>query len=352
MSEKIDFGEVITIFRKRPIKFHISLVKLRATSYDPTREWIAIYEFTKSRVSSGLEDVTDFAVKLQDQVPDVYFAHNENNPGLHVAAIAYGLWFKKNNVNVTEAALTKTEFENFTKSVIPSGGILTQKVLEFIYLVNREWPIEAINVFDLEDNFYDKRQEIREAWVYWHKTGYFQEKGLVPYRKNRGGGSTPALYIKPQKMTEIRALIKDFLEERSNTGEINVFLSYNSFDKHLAGKVKAELSKYGLKIFLAHEDIEPSDEWREIIQKNLNDCDVFLMLLTDNCKNSNWTDQECGQAYSKEKFIIPIKVTRDPYGFIEKFQAVTLNEEILGAACVKIKAKIEQKFNTPPLIAS
>ena len=37
---------------------------------------------------------------------------------------------------------------------------------------------------------------------------------------------------------------------------IKVFISYNTLDKEIAGNISQELEKWGLDVFLAHEDIE------------------------------------------------------------------------------------------------
>lgn len=106
---------------------------------------------------------------------------------------------------------------------------------------------------------------------------------------------------------------------------VNVFLSYSTVDGELAGRIKNELESFGLSVFMAHEDINPSEEWQKTILENIEDCDVFMSLLTQEFKESDWTDQETGIAFVNGKVIIPIKVDIDPYGFIGKFQALRLN---------------------------
>jgi hypothetical protein len=88
------------------------------------------------------------------------------------------------------------------------------------------------------------------------------------------------------------------------------------------------LEKYGMEVFLAHEDIAPSAEWQEVIIRELKQTDVFLPLLTKSYKDSDWTDQEIGIAFGDEKFIIPLKVEIDPYGFISKFQALKFKYDV------------------------
>ena len=50
---------------------------------------------------------------------------------------------------------------------------------------------------------------------------------------------------------------------------------------------------------------------------------VLVALLTEDFSDSNWTDQEVGVAIGRKVPIIPVKLGRDPYGFIGKFQAIS-----------------------------
>jgi len=102
---------------------------------------------------------------------------------------------------------------------------------------------------------------------------------------------------------------------------ISAFLSYSHADKQLAGLIKGSLDYYDFDVFLAHEDLEPSVEWRDVILLKLKECAVFLPLLTKSFKSSDWTDQETGIAVGFKKIVVPLRVTMNPYGFISKYQA-------------------------------
>ena len=119
-------------------------------------------------------------------------------------------------------------------------------------------------------------------------------------------------------------------------GTIQVFASYSTDDKFLAGDVKRILEQYGLSVFLAHDDIPPLCDWHEEISKNLNECDVFLPILTRSFSESVWTDQEVGIAFGLKKLIIPLKVDTAPYGFISKIQACKLDARSPRRSCLKI----------------
>jgi len=117
---------------------------------------------------------------------------------------------------------------------------------------------------------------------------------------------------------------------------LRIFLSYSADDKILAGKIKSILGRFNINVFLAHEDIQPLQEWEEELIHNLNNCDIFIPILTKNFLNSDWTSQEIGIAYSKQKLIIPLKIDVAPYGFIGKIQALKVSEDIIEESSQKI----------------
>lgn len=106
--------------------------------------------------------------------------------------------------------------------------------------------------------------------------------------------------------------------------QLKVFISYSSQDKVLAGLFKQCFENYaGFSVFLAHEDIAPALDWELNIIKNLKEADVVIPLITDNFRNSDFTDQELGMALALNKIIIPFKLSDiNPYGFIKKIQAL------------------------------
>src|SRR5437773_3220417 len=122
-------------------------------------------------------------------------------------------------------------------------------------------------------------------------------------------------------------------------GPTKIFLSHSHHDKELAGTLKDELERFGCEVFVAHEDINPSQDWQEAILKSLRECDAFIPILTENFPGSDWTDQETGIAIALRKVIVPIKIRDDPYGFIGKIQALKWDiddEELSFKKLVKV----------------
>lgn len=105
-----------------------------------------------------------------------------------------------------------------------------------------------------------------------------------------------------------------------------IFLTYHHNDRQLAGKIKRLLELKGFAVFLAHEDIEPSLEWRDTIQRHLTSCTAVIAIVTKDFDKSSYTNQEVGIAMANDKKVIPlvfdhIKLEHLP-GFLETRQAV------------------------------
>ncbi len=103
-------------------------------------------------------------------------------------------------------------------------------------------------------------------------------------------------------------------------GHFKLFVSHLASFKITIGILKAELEKYGISSFVAHEDIEPTKQWQDEIEKGLFSMDAFCAVLMPGFKESNWTDQEIGVAVGRNVLIIPLRRGLDPYGFIGKYQ--------------------------------
>lgn len=103
---------------------------------------------------------------------------------------------------------------------------------------------------------------------------------------------------------------------------LGVFISHVTANKVYAAQLKTELERSGVGAFVAHEDIEPTKEWVDEIEKALASCDVLVALLSPGFKESRWTDQEVGYCHGRHVLILSVRQGLDPYGFISRYQAL------------------------------
>ena len=115
-------------------------------------------------------------------------------------------------------------------------------------------------------------------------------------------------------------------DKNSTKTSVKVFISYNTKDKLVGAKIKDILASFGIVCFMAHDDIENSEEWKKRILKELHEADIFIPILNDNFKNSEWCSQEAGIACYRNILIIPISLDERgkksviPYGFMNHLQ--------------------------------
>ena len=114
----------------------------------------------------------------------------------------------------------------------------------------------------------------------------------------------------------------DSIERLWGTGVAHVFISHVATHKMLANDIKRDLTHYGISAFVAHEDIEPMRGWETEIERALFSMDILVALITDGSSESKWTDQEVGVAIGRRVPVIPVRLGKDPYGFIGKLQAI------------------------------
>ena len=105
-------------------------------------------------------------------------------------------------------------------------------------------------------------------------------------------------------------------------GYFRLFVSHLAEYRKVASDIKRRLFTYGISAFVAHNDIEPTQEWQDEIELGLRTCQGMLALLHPQFHQSKWTDQEIGYAMGRELLVVPVRNGTDPYGFIGRFQAM------------------------------
>ena len=114
----------------------------------------------------------------------------------------------------------------------------------------------------------------------------------------------------------------DAMEQNMEDYQPRVFVSYSHEDKEIAASLKLQLEYAGMKAFLAHEDIEPGEEWKQAILKELDSCDLLVPLITSSAASSPYVNQEIGFALARRVTILPFKIDTNPFGFVSEKQGM------------------------------
>ncbi len=124
-----------------------------------------------------------------------------------------------------------------------------------------------------------------------------------------------------------------------------VFLSHKSEVKKETAELKERLLLFGISCFVAHEDIHPTKAWQDEIENALATMDGFVALMTPDFHNSDWTDQEVGFAFARGVPIISVRLGKDPYGFIGKFQGLSSTWLMAAEDIIRILIKNDRMIS-------
>ena len=96
-----------------------------------------------------------------------------------------------------------------------------------------------------------------------------------------------------------------------------VFISYAREDKSFANRLANELEKREVSIWIDSRSIPPGEEWLSAIERGLEECDYFLLVLTPSAMLSNYVTEERTAAYRRavngDMIFIPLLVIRADY---------------------------------------
>ena len=112
---------------------------------------------------------------------------------------------------------------------------------------------------------------------------------------------------------------------------VTAFVSYSHVDRKFGQQAKDVLGEVGIDAFLAHEDLETSEEWRDRILSELRRCDLFVPLLSKNFLESKWAPQEAGFIASRtDVAIAPLSIDGTiPFGFLAHVQSSPIRDNVI-----------------------
>lgn len=222
----------------------------------------------------------------------------------------------------------------------------------FYWNVKIEW--EAIakiyDIFDevgtYENGVFEKYPtDIIVANIF--KKDKFLFKDVFTYIANRYG-----LKVLKECMTKYETTLNNdsnlSFENEMDIDNLKIFISFNSNDSDEAEKIQEFFINCGVDCFLSKTSIDISEEYKKIAFDEICKADIFIYLLSENSKSSDWCDQEMGMAYIKHKLgkaeiFIVSHDDIDLNGFLNSFNARhASNENYL----FDIARKIDEKFNS------
>ena len=101
----------------------------------------------------------------------------------------------------------------------------------------------------------------------------------------------------------------------------HIFISYSHKDKKYVHRLQQALQDEGFEVWI-DDRIDYGTEWPTIIQKHLDHCDAFVVVLTENAYKSKWVQNELTRAGRKGIPFFPLLLQGDPWLSVEATQYV------------------------------
>ena len=122
----------------------------------------------------------------------------------------------------------------------------------------------------------------------------------------------------------------------------DVFISYSSKDADIVKLVRKGLEDNGISVWMAPESIPTGSNYSLEVPKGIEDCKVFLLILSKNSQESRWALRELDEAISSEKRIIPFQIDECELNDACKF---VLNQCQTIKADGKLKESLDKLIN-------
>ena len=119
--------------------------------------------------------------------------------------------------------------------------------------------------------------------------------------------------------------IKNVYDDDFNENIVKIFISHSSKNKHDAKNIKNILRDFFpcIEVFVAHDDLQPTQNFNEDIIDKLKKCGLFILLVSKNIVDSNYVQQEIGMGKILNKRILPIRLDDTiQNGFIQQIQGI------------------------------
>ena len=128
------------------------------------------------------------------------------------------------------------------------------------------------------------------------------------------------------------------------------FLSYSRINKDFALKLARELKSSGFPVWIDQLDIPTGARWDDELEKALDECDIFMVILTPASTASDNVKDEIGYAIDTGKRILPILLENANVPLrLRRFQYVDFSNKSYEEGVESAKILLRNLTDTPTI---
>lgn len=189
------------------------------------------------------------------------------------------------------------------------------------------------------------------AWSQWHDDQYMvtdadRASAVLELIRDLPRTDVDELAVAVRQLFEVSIEVQEDVEPPP----LFLFASHLASQRALVGEVGEHLADWGVELFVAHDSIEPDQEWHAEIERALRTCHAGVVFLFPGFIESRWCDQEVGWLLGREIPTYALKFQgEDPYGPLGKKQAFAVKN---GTTAALVGDEIMDWLATKPALAS
>lgn len=135
-------------------------------------------------------------------------------------------------------------------------------------------------------------------------------------------------------------------------GRFRLFISHSSVRKSLAHGLRKALKAYAIDAFVAHDAVQPTEDWQGVIEYALRTADAMIAFLSPEFRKSAWCDQEVGAMVAQNKLIVSACLGMTPHGFLARFQGLRVAQLQPSEIAGKLFRILRNNEKTQPAIGA
>jgi hypothetical protein len=105
-----------------------------------------------------------------------------------------------------------------------------------------------------------------------------------------------------------------------------IFISYSHKDMVYVHHLEEALKDRGFNVWI-DDRIDYGTRWPKVIQEQLDACDAFIVVVSENSYESEWVQSEVARAKRKGKPFFPLLLSGDPWITVEVTQYVDVKDQ-------------------------
>jgi hypothetical protein len=125
----------------------------------------------------------------------------------------------------------------------------------------------------------------------------------------------------------------------------HIFISYSSSDIIFVRYFKGLLENEGFLVWIDEAEIVSGDRWWPTIERQIEACAAFLVIMSPDSKSSEWVEREILKAQKEKRPIYPILLNGEPWDMLANRQYVNMTHGLAAPSPQKLVGALRRDVN-------